>query len=532
MESIGGFGGKSDLLARNQVFGGDPNYYLKSIARIESATARQVVETSKKWLSDGEYVLRVLPYKEHSTTPTTIDRSAGFPPIGAAPEVSFDSLHKTTLSNGLKVILATRSAVPVVKMRLIVDAGFAADKGVKPGTANLTMNMLDEGTRALDGLQISTQLAQLGTSLSSSAGLDTSTVRLDTLKENLDPSLAIFSDVIQHPSFPESQLERLKSQQLAAIAQEKSSPFGIGFRILPSLLYGQDHAYSKPFSGSGDEASVSAMSVADLRDYHQTWFKADNATLVVAGDISLDELKPKLEKTLGTMPSGEVPQKNIAVVDSISEPVIYLVDRPGSEQSAIIAAKMMPKYGFDGELPLQLVNEVLGAGFSSRINMNLREDKGWAYGARSSIQNTQGQRPFLVRAPVQTDKTLESMQEIYQELSGIISESPATKEELARSLDKRTLTLPGRWQTAGAVESDIANMVRYKLSDDYWDKYVQALREIKLTQVNASAKQHITPDNLLWLVIGDLSSFEQKVRDAKLGKVIVLDSEGQAIISE
>lgn len=521
--------GKSSTLARSQVFGGDPNFYAESLARTEFATAEQVAAASKKWLSDGEYVLRVLPFAQHSSTISGIDRSTGIPTIGEAPVVSFDTLQRTTLGNGLKIILAPRSAVPVINMRLLINAGFAADLNQKPGTANLTMQMLDEGTNKMDALEISTELAKLGTSIQSGAGLDSAIVRLDTLTENLQPSLQLFADVILNPSFPEEELERLKQQQIAGIKQEKNSPFGLGFRLLPPLLFGENHAYSGPFSGSGDEQSVDSMTVADLNNYHQTWFKANNATLIVTGDTSMTEIKPLLEQAFNAMPSGDVPIKQIGKVASIDKSVIYLVDRPDSAQSAIIAAKMVPEYGFDDELTLQLMNEVLGAGFNSRINMNLREDKGWSYGARSSIQGTQSQRPFIIRAPVQSDKTAESMQEIHSELRNIISNTPATQSELARSLDKRTLTLPGRWQTAAAVESDIGQMVKYGLGDDYWDNYVTELRQINLSQVNAAAKSYITPDKMIWLVIGDLSLIEEKIRALDFGEVRVIDAQGKPV---
>ncbi|MBX2847784.1 MAG: insulinase family protein [Acidiferrobacterales bacterium] len=529
MEKIGGFGGKSDLLAKNQVFRGDPNYYLNNLERIENASAKQITQTTKDWLSDGEYVLRVLPYEKYSVTDSEIDRSQGLPDVGAAPSVSFDQLHKTTLSNGLDVILAERSAIPVVRMSMLLNAGFSTDQKDKAGVANLTMQMLEEGTESMDGLEISTKLAQLGTYLSTRAGLDTSSVSLNTLYENLDESLEIFSDVILEPTFPESQLERLKTEQLNGIAQEKSSPFGVGFRLLPSLLYGEDHAYSAPFSGAGYEDSVASISVDDLRDYHQRWFNTSNATLIVVGDITLAEVEEKLESALAKMPDNQVPEKNIAQVAPLSESVIYLVDRPDSAQSAIIAANMMPEYGTADELPLELLNQTLGGSFSSRINMNLREDKGWAYGARTAIQNTQAQRPFLVQASVQTDKTAESLLEVHKELTMIIDSAPVSDTELKTALDKTILTLPGRWESAGAVQSDIASMVRYDLSDDYWDEYVKDLNNIELTQVHQAAEKYITPDKMLWLVVGDRAEIEQAVRDTNLGKMIVLDNEGNQV---
>lgn len=529
MERIGGFGGKSDLLARNEVFGGNPNFYLNSVDRAESATSNEVKSAAKKWLSDGEYTLRVLPFADHKTTTSNIDRSTGIPAIGDPPVVGFDTLQKTELSNGLKIILAPRTAIPVVRMQLLVDAGFAADQNSKPGTANLAMSMLDEGTSEMDALEISSELAKMGTSISSGAGLDSSVVLLNTLKENLVSSLDIYADIILRPTFPAQELERLKAQQLIAIDQEKSSPFGLGYRLLPGLIYGEGHAYSGPFSGSGDKASVASMTKNDLVAYHQAWFKANNATLIVTGDITMQELKPLAEKAFGEMKRGEVPQKNISTVTPIEKSKIFIVDRPESAQSAIIAAKMVPEYGFKDELPLQLMNGVLGASFNARINMNLREDKGWSYGARSAIQGTQSQRPFLIQAPVQTDKTSDSMAEIMKELKGIISDKPATENELARVLDKRTLTLPGRWETASAVESDIAQMVKYSLPENYWDNYVKELREIDLSQVNEAAKKFVEPNNMIWLVVGDRSKIEQSIRNLNLGEVVVLNEEGNEV---
>ena len=507
----------------------DPVYFKQSYQRYQNASARDVIQTSKDWLSDGEYTLRVLPYAKHTTTPSTVDRSKGVPGPGKAPDVSFDRLKKATLSNGLNIILAERPAIPVVNMRLLFDAGFAADKGFKSGTANLTMSMLDEGTKNLDALQISTKLSEIGTSIRSGVSLDSSTVSLNTLKETLTTSMSLFSDIVLNPSFPNKELERLKQQQIAAISQEKSSPFGVGFRLLPTLLYGEGHAYSAPFSGSGDEASVAAINTDDLKRYHQTWFKANNATLIVTGDITLEELVPLAEKHLSKLPSGNVPTKNIAARPDRQESVVYLLDRPDSEQSAIISADMLPKFGFDGELPLQLMNEVLGASFNSRINMNLREDKGWSYGARSIIRGTQAERPFIVYASVQSDKTADSMLEVHKELSAIIDNRPASSGELDRSLNKRTLTLPGRWETASSIASDISTLVRYDLDESYWDTYVNKLRNISLEQVNASAQKHISPDKMLWLIVGDRSKVEQSIRKANLGKLIVIDAQGNEV---
>ncbi len=526
MERVGGFGGKSDILARNQVFANDPHHYLKSFKRIGDATAADLQKVARDYLTDGEYQLAVLPFPDYKTVETNVDRSK-LPDVGEPPAVKFDTLQKTTLSNGLKVILAQRDAVPVVNFNLMVDSGYAADQFIKPGTANLTMNMLDEGTKNRDALEISGDLAQLGSDLRTSAGLDYSSVTLTTLKENLDQSLEIYSDVILNPAFPEKEFSRLKNQQIAAIRQEKSSPQGVAFRVLPQLLYGQGHAYSLPFSGSGDEQPVASMSREDLKKYYQTWFKPNNATLIVTGDIGMDELKARLETTFKGWKPGDVPDKKLDAVPGMDKSVIYVIDRPNSQQSMILAANLLPPYGQDNEVALELMNEVLGGSFNSRINMNLREDKHWSYGARSMIIDTQAQRPYLVWAPVQTDKTAEAMAEIQKELTGIISDNPVTEPEFARAKDKKVLTLPGRWETSRAVGRDIAKLVRNNLPDDYWNQYPRSVRAVELDEVHAAARKHVKPGNLTWVVVGDMDKVEDKIRQLGYGKVIRLNKDGQ-----
>ncbi|MBL4773361.1 MAG: insulinase family protein [Alcanivoracaceae bacterium] len=529
LERIGGFGGKSDILASNYVYNNDPNAFKANLKRIANATPKQLKKVANKWLADGEYQLEILPFGKYSTTESSIDRSKGMPEITKATDVKFTPFQKTTLSNGLRVIVAERHAIPVVRMRMMIDAGFAADKFSKSGVANLTMEMLDDGTKKLSALEISDIQSNLGTSIWASADLDVSTVNLNTLKENLNPSLNLFADIILNPSFPSEEFERLRQQQLAGIKQEKSSPFGLAFRILPKLIYADDHAYSAPFSGSGDEESVASMKVKDVENYYKTWFRPNNATLIVTGDTSMEEIKPMLEKAFKSWKKGEVPQKKLDLVEKPTQAIIYLIDRPDSQQSAIINAQIMPRYGFENEMPLQVMNEVLGGSFNARMNMNLREDKHWSYGARTLIQDTQAQRPLITMAPVQSDKTAESIQEIYKEIAGITGEKPATADELARSMDKKILTLPGRWETAAAVERDLAKMVRFGLDDEYWNSYPDKVRSVDLDQVNSTAKALLNTEQMIWIVVGDMEKVGDKIEALNLGKIIYLDVDGNVI---
>ena len=527
-ERVGGFGGKSDILAQNEVYLGDPGAYKDTLQVWNTATAKELLAAANQWMARGQYVLEVQPYEEYSVAESTVDRSK-FPDVGAPPTVSFDAFERAELSNGLKIILAKRSAVPVVNMRMMVSAGYAADQFGLPGTASLAMNMLDEGTKNRTALEISDELSLLGATLGAGSNLDMSTVAMSALKENLGDSLDLFADVILNPTFPESDFTRLRDLQLARIQQEKVQPIGMALRIFPKLLYGDDHAYGLPFTGSGTEESVQSLDTDALRSFHKNWFKPNNATLVVVGDVTLDELRPQLERQFRGWQAGDVPRKNIADVSHKSESTVYLVDRPDSEQSIVFAGHIAPPKNNDYEIAIEAMNEVLGGSFAARINMNLREDKHWSYGARSLLLDAQGQRPFVVYAPVQTDKTGESMAEIYKEISHIRGERPPTADEVARAKDKNTLTLAGRWETANAVANSLAEMVRFGLPDNHWDEYPDMVRSLSDDQISSAAEEVLNPDNMVWVVVGDRDEIESKIEELGYGDIVLMDADGNVV---
>ncbi|MFK7955363.1 MAG: M16 family metallopeptidase [Lysobacterales bacterium] len=525
MERVGGFGGKSDILARNQVYLDDPGAFKTTLTRWESATRNQLKFAANQWMGRGQYVIDVLPFAEFSVAENTVDRSQ-LPEVGSPPAVDFDNFVRNELSNGLKVIVAERSAVPVVNMRLMVNAGYAADQLASPGTASLAMSMLDEGTRNRSALEISDELKDLGATLSSGSNLDMSTVRVSALKENLGDTLDIFADVVLNPAFPDSELDRLRKLQLAGIAQEKVRPMSMALRLFPKLLYGGDHAYGLPFSGSGYEDTVSALTTDNLKAFHSTWFKPNNATLLVVGDTTFEEIQPMLERRFKNWEAGEVPQKNIDFVTPKARSTVYLVDRPDSEQSMIFAGHIAPAKNNPDEIAIEAMNEVLGGSFNARLNMNLREDKHWSYGVRSTVIDARGQRPFLTYAPVQTDKTAESMAEIYGEISAIQGERPPMAEETARARDKNSLTLAGRWETANSVAGSLAEMVRFGLPDDYWDTYAGKVRGLSDQQVTDAARNTLTPDQMLWVVVGDRAKIEAEIKALELGDIQIMDVDG------
>jgi len=531
IERIGGFGGKSDVLAEHAVYGGDPSFYLERAERMAAATPDEVRAVAERWLSDGVYVLEVHPYPELSAAAEDADRSS-LPDRGPAPEATFPAVQRATLSNGLEVVLAERHDVPLVEMRLLLDAGYAADQFGVPGTADLAMDMLDEGTDTRSALEISAELDRLGASLGTGSNLDMSVVTLSALRENLDASLDLFADVALNPSFPEADFQRLKQQQLAAIQREKVQPVAMALRVFPALLYGEDHAYSNPLTGSGTEESVRRIGLEDLRSFHETWFRPNHATLIAVGDVTMEELRPMLEARFADWEAGDVPEKNVGEVAHRDASTVYLLDRPEAQQSVIFAGHAAPPKANPDEVAIEAMNTILGGSFTSRLNMNLREEKHWSYGAFSLLYPARGPRPFIVYAPVQTDRTAESLQEIVSELRGIQGAEPIAEDELQKVKDQETRGAAGRWETLGAVEGTLSEIVRFGLDDDYPTTYADEVMALELDDVSTAATEVIRPDRLIWVVVGDRERIEPAIRELGLGEIRLIDADGRPIAGE
>jgi zinc protease len=529
IEQVGGFRGKANILAESAVFGGRPDFYKHSLDVMKAATPVEVRAAARRWLAGNAIALEVRPF------PTTLaadkegaDRSE-LPRPKSFPDAPFPALAQATLANGLRLIVAERHAVPVVQLSLQVDSGFAADQFAAPGVASMAMDMLDEGTTTLSALQIDDRIAGLGAELTTGANLDYAVVGLSALKENLDASLAVFADVTLNPAFRAEELERAKRLQIADIQEEKNTPEQMALRILPHLLYGEGHAYSIAMTGSGTEQSVAALTRDDLVKFHSTWFKPNNATLIVVGDTTLAEIRPKLDALFARWRPGDVPKKALPSVALPAKPRVFLIDRPGSEQTTIIAGLLVPAKKPDDEIAIDAMNDILGGAFTSRINMNLREDKTWAYGADTEVVDTQAQRPFLAIAPVQADKTAEAMVEIKREIDDFVHGRPPTAAEVATSKNGSTLTLPGRWETSRSVARDVAALVRFHLPDDYWSRYAELVARLTVGEVDAAAKRLLAPDRLTWVVVGDRGLIESKVRALGFGDVAVIDADGKPV---
>src|SRR5450755_4117969 len=528
VERIGGFGGKSDLLATCQTYRGNPDCYKNYLKWVKAATPASVKKAANDWLSDGDYVLEVHPYPTDLKTDAKLDR-AKEPPPGSAMSLKLPPLQKSTLSNGLKIVLAERHTAPVVNFTLLVDSGYSADSSNTTGTASFEQRMLEEGTPTRDSLKIGEELESLSANFNAAANLDYSVVNLNTLKSTMDKSLDIYTDLILHPAFPQKEFVRLQKERIAGIQREKVTPQSMALRVVPALLYGKGHPYAMPFTGTGTEAGVSKMTREDLAKFHDTWFRPNNATLLVVGDTSLAEIKPKLEKLLASWKPGDVPKKTVPEVQQPDKDVVYLIDRPGSGQSVIFGAQLAPPQNSPDAIALQLVNSIFGGKFSSRININLREDKHWSYGVRAVLPPALGQRPYISISAVQTDKTKESMVELVKEYKGIVDSRPITAEELKDEQSNSTLGLPGSFETVQQLSGAYGNILQYGLPEDYYNTFTQKAMALTPDSANEIAKKYILPEHLVWVVVGDMSKVEPGIRELNLGEVHKIDADGNPV---
>jgi predicted Zn-dependent peptidase len=561
LEKVGGFGGKAVILAEGQVYRGDPGAYKKDLQRVADATVASIKTAADRWLNKGSYDLTVLPAgkdfnpdqedakvsklgatqgrpeaklpakHEYTVAKAQLDRSKGVPQVEQFPDLSFPKLERGKLKNGIEVILAQRHTIPVTQIELLFDAGYAADHGNKLGTAAFTTALMAESTKDLDSVEISKRKQRLGALTGVGCSLDACTATLNALNDQLTPSLSLFADIVRNPAFKAEDIERIRGQWLARIAQEKTQPTGLALRSLPPLLYGADNPYGVPFTGSGTEASISAMQASDLQAFHSNWLRPDNVKIIVAGDTTLDKIIPALDAAFGDWAPATTtrPSKNLAHVAAQAKPRVFLIDRPDAPQSLILAGLLAPSTKAANNQAIETANGAFGGSFTSRLNMNLREDKRWAYGAFSFMQDAVGQRPFLMYAPVQTDKTAESASEIYKEAVAVIGAKPLTEEEVDKIKSSDIRGLPGSFETTTAVLGAVEDIVQFDRPDDYVQTLKQHIEAVHQPAAQSAIKEIVTPQAITWVIVGDLKKIEQPVRALKLGDVQVIDADGKPV---
>lgn len=528
VESIGGFSGKSDVLASGEIYHNDPNYYQRAFEIMSNATVNNVQNVGKRWLSTGDYVLTILPFEKFTSTSEGVDRTTGIPDAGDIPPLDLPEVNSFKLSNGLEVVLAKRSDTPVIDLRLDFSAGSATDDNKKPGVANFAASMLDEGADGLSAIELANKLETLGATISSGASLDSTSLSMSAMAINWQESLAIFSKILLKPSFNENDIERVRQLILEQIKREKASPIQNALRVLPPLLYGENHPYGKSLTGSGTEQSVSNISRDDLISYVETWLRPDLGRLIVVGDINEATLKTSLENALASWdkPSQPAPTFTVKNVALPANTRIFVLDKPDSPQSLIISGLLGPdakSLNAQKEVDLDLMNTIIGGSFSSRMNMNLREDKGWSYGAQTIFLDTNAQSTFFVYAPVQTDKTKESIQEILKELSDYANNKPATSEELSRVVANKTAKLPGRYERKRSLLNALADAYDKGRDVSYLENYTQLVNQPTKETIAEEAKRVIKPEQLTWVIVGDVAKIKTQLESLNLGQITYLD---------
>jgi len=514
---------KSDLLAACETYMGRPDHYKQELAWMVNATAAQLKQTANDWLEDGCYRLDILPYPEHSNTDDNLDRSQ-MPAVDKTPTTTFPTTTTFTLKNGLPVYLIEQHNLPLIRMHACFNAGYAADYTVgRPGLTNLMATMMTEGTENRSGAELSEAINNLGSTLQVYSRLDKTYMTLNSLSQRFDASLNLFAEVLLKPTYPEESLEREKARQLLNIQQELSNPSQLAARVLNGLLYGADHPYGQPNSGLGTEKSVQGIKCSDLQAFHQTWLKPNNAFLVVAGDISEAELKAKLEKAFATWNKGQQPVKKTPTVTPTAKPKLYLVDKPGAVQSVVLAANLIPT-GYDKDWEAyQLMNTLLGGSFLSRLNANLREEKHWTYGARSTIRQNTGQGAFVAATSVQADKTAETVLEMLKEFNGIRSSKPITEAEFQAEQTNTVLSIPNDWETLSGLTGSLVKALEFGKTPGWLQTYSADLQQLTTQDVRQAATTIVQPEQMIWVVVGDKSEIEDSLKTLPLGGYTLLD---------
>ncbi|XOV80542.1 MAG: M16 family metallopeptidase [Aestuariibacter sp.] len=523
MERIGGFSGKANTLAKAELYAGDSNYYLTQLKRYQAASADSIKTISQQWLSKPYHQLTILPFPKYTVYESDVDRSEGVPKVNQMPELEFPKVAQTQLKNGVPVYIVNRPSIPELKIAFLFDGGFASDsQGHALGTSSFMMEMLKEGTQELDGTAMQIALDKLGAQLEASSTLDNSVVQINALKSNLKPSLQLATSVLKAPALRETDIKKVKGLRLAAIEQENANPVRQALRVLPPLIYGNDHPYGIPLTGSGTPESVTTMTAEKLRDYQNKWLRPDNLKIVAVGDVEQQQLLAILEEQLDDWQvSGNKGTVELKAVANNTKPVFYLVDKPAAPQSLILAGKVTPSSSDGNHLTFDTSNLVIGGKFTARINMNLREDKGWAYGAYTFYRDAKGQKPWMIYAPVQTDKTTESVLEIIKEINAYRSDNPATEEELALTVQSEIRSLPGLYETNDSVIDSLIESLTFDRPVDYPTQLQTMYRDVAVEDLREVAKQEMVLDEMIWVIVGDVEKIKAGIES--IGEVKLLD---------
>lgn len=525
LERIGGFGGKSDLLNQYNTFLGDPGKFEEDLARHRQATVESVKQAVDKYLNTkNRVVVRFHPTKAGPPAQVALDRSVE-PPLGGDKPFTAPEVEKARLDNGLEIFIVNKPELPKVAVQFATRAGSIADPNAKSGLASMTYRVMRRGTESRSALEIDEALGNLGTGLSGGAGRETAVMSVEVLKRNVDEAVEIMADVIRNPSFPADEFEREKKQALAALEQAANNPNLIANRAAYILAFGADHPYGQPTTGFPD--TVEQIAREDLVNFHNAFWKPGSSALVFVGDISLNGARQLAAKHFGSWTAGAAPQIKIPPAKPMGTGKVYLINRQGAAQTVVNHILPAPARKADDYYSLSLANAVYGGGFGTRLNLNLREDKGYSYGVFAFPQQYSQNGVWIASGGVQTDKTKESVIEFMRELKNIAGEKPISAKELETARLGRIRGYAQQFESYGRVAGQIVSLWQAGLPMTDLQRETVELAKLRLGEVNATAAKYAKPEGTMLLLVGDLARIEPGIRELGLGEIVILDVEGK-----
>ena len=529
LEQVGGGSGKAATLAEGALYRNNPAFYKVQMAQMAAATPDGVKAAMGRWLTSPAYSLRVIPgerpdyedaankaAKPAAAAPVTKLKRPPAPPVGPVADLDFPPMTRTTLSNGVGLVYAQRTTVPMTQIALSLDAGHAADPREKLGAQELMLSLLEEGAAGKSSTRIAEIQESLGASISTSTNMDRTTISLRTLSANLAPAVMLLGDVVLRPDFEPAEVDRLRNQQLAEIADALTQPDDMAAQVLPEILFGASHPYGVPSSGLGSARTVSPLRRDDVVVFHQQWIRPDKAKFYVVSDRPIAEVKAALETQFGGWKGSGAPgTKPAATAIPAPKPRIVLINRPDSPQSVILAGQVLPLKGSASLEALTAANEVLGDGFLSRLNSDLRQTKGWSYGVRGGVSRNQGDVSYAISAPVQADKTGESIAAIRDNVTAFLGAKGITPGEFGRTIKSNIASLPGSFERSSQVLAAMQRLDLYGQPDSYYEASASRYGAMTIAQLNAAIRSAIKPENFVWVVVGEAAIVKPQLE--KLG---------------
>jgi zinc protease len=538
--------GKGSQLSSYAGYLNKADYFQNDIDRYRKVTAADVQRVANQYLTANRLVMNyvqgkgtMMPPKPDANKPTSnvakkkddaliAKQEAMLPPIGANPKFTLPAIEKTKLSSGMNVWIVKQSELPIVSMNLVLNAGGTLDTAEKSGAASFTASMLTQGTKTRSAIEIANQLQSIGASVNAGAGWDSSNISMQTLTKNLDPALDIFADVAVNPSFPASEFEIIRRRAIVGFAQRKASATAVADVVYNRVLYGEQ-PYGRQLSG--DEKSVKALTRDDLVNFYSTKYRPNDATLIVVGDVETKMLMPKLEKAFANWKSGSNSDAMMAKVGSetmMAKPGVYLVDKPGAAQSSVSIGQVGVQRATPDFYAIQVMNSILGGGGTARLFMNLREDKGYTYGAYSRFVFRRGAGPFSASGEIQTVSTKEAVMEFMKELNGIRGARPVTPSELEINKQSIIRRFPSAFEAVGQISGQLSNLVVYNLPDNYFNDFIGNINAVTAEDVNRVANKYLDPSKMAIVIVGDRKTIEPGLKELGM-PLTILDTEGNPV---